>query len=128
MINTSSETKNVFWRQRMNDWKTSGLNQRAYCTVNNISLVTFGYWRKKFQAEEEKINGKMIPILLTESHSNQENNVILDSIYVHRKPSRIPRQSTLSGGVNLGKKRFNFIELILSKLSQSRGRYSMRQE
>jgi hypothetical protein len=85
MINTSSETKNVFWRQRMNDWKTSGLNQRAYCTVNNISLVTFGYWRKKFQAEEEKINGKMIPILLTESHSNQENNVILDSIYVHLK-------------------------------------------
>ncbi len=39
--------KNDFWKQHINSWKTSGLSQAEYCSVNNLSTSNFSKWKKK---------------------------------------------------------------------------------
>ena len=42
-----------FWRAHHEAWKRSDLNQRQYCEAQGIPLKAFGDWRKKFKAEPQ---------------------------------------------------------------------------
>jgi hypothetical protein len=35
------------WRQHIEDWRSSGINQQAFCRDRNLSYHQFHYWRKK---------------------------------------------------------------------------------
>ena len=41
----------VFWREQLDGWRRSNLNQREYCAGNGLSLKRFGNWRAKFNDE-----------------------------------------------------------------------------
>lgn len=45
-------------------WKSSGLAQVNFCQEHQISISTFGYWRKKYLREETTSENKsqMIPV------------------------------------------------------------------
>ena len=34
-------------------WELSGLSQKDFCINNNISLSTFGYWRKQYLKDQK---------------------------------------------------------------------------
>ena len=36
------------WRNRLEEWKESGLTQVEYCRQNNLKMAQFFYWNKKF--------------------------------------------------------------------------------
>jgi len=40
-----------FWREHLDCWRRSDLNQREYCAANGLSLKRFGNWRAKFKDE-----------------------------------------------------------------------------
>jgi hypothetical protein len=43
-------TKLQFWSEHNENWRASGLSQRAYCEREAISLAAFGYWRGRVTA------------------------------------------------------------------------------
>jgi len=47
MSTSKHQHKRETWLSHIKAWKRSGKSQKRYCEENNISLVQFGYWRKK---------------------------------------------------------------------------------
>jgi transposase len=39
--------KQQYWQAHINAWQRSGLSQAAYCQAKQLSLASFGYWRKR---------------------------------------------------------------------------------
>ncbi|WP_293885463.1 IS66 family insertion sequence element accessory protein TnpA [Thiolapillus sp.] len=39
------------WQRLIDEQTTSGLSQKAFCQQVGIPLATFGYWKRKLQAE-----------------------------------------------------------------------------
>ncbi len=39
--------KQQFWQRHIRAWQSSGLSQAAYCEYLQLSLASFGYWRKR---------------------------------------------------------------------------------
>lgn len=52
--------KRTYWQQHLQDWSKSQLSQKAYCQSHNLSLATFGYWRKRLA--ETAAPRKLIPL------------------------------------------------------------------
>lgn len=48
-----------FWRQHIDGWKKSDLNQRAYCVVHGLSRRTFQNWRLRFKADDAAAERKL---------------------------------------------------------------------
>jgi hypothetical protein len=43
----TSQALSDHWRQHIEDWRTSGVSQQAFCRERNLSFNQFHYWRKK---------------------------------------------------------------------------------
>ncbi|MGB0713006.1 MAG: IS66 family insertion sequence element accessory protein TnpA, partial [Gammaproteobacteria bacterium] len=43
--------KRAQWRERLDQWRQSGLSQTAYCTRHDLKLATFRYWRQQLRDE-----------------------------------------------------------------------------
>ena len=39
------------WRRLIEEQAAGGLSQKAFCGQRGIPLASFGYWKRKFQAE-----------------------------------------------------------------------------
>jgi len=48
------ERKLAYWRGQQQNWKQSGLSQRAYCERAGISWSSFDYWRRQVLAMPKK--------------------------------------------------------------------------
>ena len=42
------DKKRSFWRQHIEDWRSSGLTQIAYCRQHELKPHQFVYWKKRF--------------------------------------------------------------------------------
>ena len=51
MTNTL-ESKRTLWQQRINNWKISGLTQKAFCQKHQLNIHQFGYWNKRFNSDK----------------------------------------------------------------------------
>lgn len=36
-----------FWEAHLENWARSGLSQAEYCRQSNVSIKSFGYWKRK---------------------------------------------------------------------------------
>ncbi len=52
-----------FWKQQIENWKTSGLSQAQFCLDHNLVKTTFGYWRSKFNRENKPHS--LLPVTIT---------------------------------------------------------------
>lgn len=75
------------WQEHMNGWEKSGLSQKAYCNEQGIKLATFGLWRKRLRALEQK----RISFIKTSSRVPEEGT-----------PRSVVLQLVLPNGVRLG--------------------------
>lgn len=51
-------TKHQLWAQRIADWQSSGLSQRAFCQQHDLAISTFCVWLRKIrQANEQSTRG-----------------------------------------------------------------------
>lgn len=57
------EAKRRYWRDRLREWKESGLSQVAYCARNNLSRDSFNYWKRKLKAAGESARFVEVAIL-----------------------------------------------------------------
>lgn len=55
MTNTLEE-KRTLWQQHINDWKISGLTQKAFCQTHQLNIHQFGYWNKRFNPAKSASN------------------------------------------------------------------------
>jgi len=52
--------KQKFWQQHIQAWQNSALSQAAYCNKHELSLASFGYWRKRVKTDAPP---KIIPVV-----------------------------------------------------------------
>ncbi len=45
--------KRNYWRRHLQKWRDSGLPQTQYCRNKNLSLKSFGYWKRKLSEKTE---------------------------------------------------------------------------
>lgn len=67
------------WINTIEQWRTSGLSQSAYCRLNNINYQQFTYHRYKHNTKS-KVKPKLIPVKMVPNHSptSSLNHLILD--------------------------------------------------
>jgi len=75
------------WQEHMNAWEKSGLSQKTYCNEQGIKLATFGLWRKRLRATEQK----HISFIKASSRIQEEGT-----------PRNVVLQLVLPNGVRLG--------------------------
>lgn len=50
------------WRETLRQFEASGLSQRAFCEAEDLSLSTFGYWRRKLEGTREPQEVRFYPL------------------------------------------------------------------
>ncbi len=78
------EAKRAHWRHHIQNWKTSGLTQKAYCESHHLKLHQFWYWQRQVRTTEETVKARsaqvataaqqdsgnaFIPVCLDSSHA-----------------------------------------------------------
>ena len=49
-----AERKSIdFWKEQIEKWNSSGLNQSEYCRQNNLNRKNFYNWKVKFSTKQE---------------------------------------------------------------------------
>ncbi|HLF67594.1 MAG TPA: IS66 family insertion sequence element accessory protein TnpB [Gammaproteobacteria bacterium] len=46
----SASQKEIFWQQHIQAWQRGSLSQTEYCRQHELSLATFGYWRRRLKS------------------------------------------------------------------------------
>lgn len=57
----ASTKKQSLWQNHINAWRESGGSQKAYCQAHNLSLASFGYWKRRL-VPAQPAAGKLIPV------------------------------------------------------------------
>ena len=74
-------SKNDVMKQHLEQWKASGITQRAYCRQHNIPHHIFSYYKKKLQAKHlpsttAAFKNQLIPVVLVAQEGASENIII----------------------------------------------------
>jgi hypothetical protein len=48
--------KRRFWKQRIQQWKDSGLTQTDFCRLHNLKAHQLTYWKKRFRPTEAPVS------------------------------------------------------------------------
>ena len=54
------ERKRAVWKQHIESWQSSGLDQKAYCRQNDLNYHQFGYWKRRFVQSKSGI--RFVPV------------------------------------------------------------------
>jgi hypothetical protein len=87
----SQRERQEIWKQRINDYRSSGQKLSAWCKVNHVSRDTMKYWLDKESQEpcmassvkpskEQKLKGSMF--VKAESETSSENRACAISIKI----------------------------------------------
>ena len=55
--------KHLFWKQQLDNWRSSGMSQKAYCAQQSLKTSSFSYWVKQLRTENAP-SSKLIPITI----------------------------------------------------------------
>ena len=76
--------KGRFWKEQIECWKSSGLEQTEYCRQNNLKYHRFTYWKKRLvQPAETPVCLVQVPFAQTISPqaSSRPLGLVLDTGY-----------------------------------------------
>lgn len=65
--------KAAAWRQRIEQWRQSGLTQAAFCRQRNLALATFQWWRRRLNArgaDTAAAVSAFVPVRLKETRAD----------------------------------------------------------
>lgn len=57
------------------DWQTSGLNQRSYCTSKNIAYSVFHYWYGLYRKEKTE-TGSFLPVKVISASTKEQITIV----------------------------------------------------
>lgn len=61
----SPSTKHTLWAKRIEQWRGSGLTQRAFCAKRGLAVSTFQWWRRRLTApvaRPEAVRASFVPL------------------------------------------------------------------
>ena len=64
----TSESLQNLWKERIHQWRSSGLSQAAWCEQQNIPPNQLCYWKKKLLPS--LLSSKLIPVSVSEPSVN----------------------------------------------------------
>lgn len=57
----NDKTKLQQWTQRIKDWESSGVTQRAYCEREGLKYGTFDYWHRQIRSSGAAVRPRTTP-------------------------------------------------------------------
>ena len=79
--------KSNFWQNHIDQYSQSSLSQTEYCSAHNISLSTFGYWKRKLK-QEERVHTVFYPLSIPTVQASNDNNPKRSGLTLHLKGGR----------------------------------------
>lgn len=76
----SNKSKYEIWKERVNDYRSSNLNEQEWCDKNNLPLTRLRYWITKFNEEDAISNSSLnefIPVNIPEVATNTSAPVVI---------------------------------------------------
>ncbi len=58
------------------DWQSSGLNQRAYCKANKVRYHVFHYWYRMYRSKQTTDTGSFLPVKVVSPVSKEQITII----------------------------------------------------
>lgn len=65
--------KVTFWHHHIDQWRSSGFTQKAYCQAQQLSYANFGYWLKRFRARTSVDDLQLVPVHINTAITTQSN-------------------------------------------------------
>lgn len=56
----SNKQKQELWNERIQEFRASGLNQKAWCEEQGLQIGQLGYWLRKSKTEANSNNGRWL--------------------------------------------------------------------
>ena len=84
------EEKAVLWAERIQEFRSSGLTCKQWCTEHEISLSTMGYWLRKSETKEPKMETEPVFAKLP-----SEKEIAANMVSVLPSAFQIPPRPTL---------------------------------
>jgi hypothetical protein len=56
------ESRVRFWSEHIEDWKSSGLSQRAYCAREGIAVSTLQWWCRRVRENGRAETPRFVPV------------------------------------------------------------------
>lgn len=69
------------WTEKIDAWRSSGLNMAAWCRQNAIGYHRFLYWRNRLEGQPPKPSGRFVELTLGQGHSSLR--LECHGIYLH---------------------------------------------
>jgi hypothetical protein len=57
------------------DWQSSGLNQRTYCAAKNVAYSVFHYWYGLYR-KKKTATGSFLPVKVTSAVSKEQITIV----------------------------------------------------
>lgn len=64
------------WKERIQDWQSSGLSQAQWCQQHDFSPHQLSYWKLKLYPQPKRPRQKLIPIPLSNKVSSPMEGLI----------------------------------------------------
>ena len=58
----SNTQKQELWNERIQDFRTSGLSQKAWCEEHGLQVGQLGYWLRKSKTQASSSNGRWLSL------------------------------------------------------------------
>ena len=71
----STHEKHSFWEHHLEQWRQSGLSQRAYCREHRLKPHRFNYWRRRILKPQPEVS--FLPVTLPADTSRQLRTVCI---------------------------------------------------
>ena len=65
------EQKRTLWKQHIENWRSSGITQKAYCRQHDLKGHQFTYWKKRFVQTDTGIT--FVPLKIRRPVSHPSN-------------------------------------------------------
>ena len=58
----SNKQKQELWNERIQEFRASGLSQKAWCEKQGLQIGQLGYWLRKSKTEANRSNGRWLTL------------------------------------------------------------------
>jgi len=73
------EIKRTLWKDRVSEYKSSGLTMRKWCEENELKLHQLQYWVRKFKNEDHQ-GVKWLPVHVPVKSESEDNQTIIINV------------------------------------------------
>lgn len=87
------KTKREVWTRRIAAYERSGLNRRAWCEANDVSVHTLDYWRRQLRTSSARLprtRQTLVPVMVRAAELRGASELSIEVVFPDGVTLRVP--------------------------------------